>query len=118
MIYIFVDQDVGQKVDKYIADSTTYRTSFVPCDEILDVNIVNIDRRKTEYLLKGFRQNVAYGETDDRYFFSIVAKENCSFRMRIRAKSQLGDYLYSNYVYLNYVKCPAIISSNPHNGSF
>lgn len=99
---VFVEAKL--EVDKYIADSTTYRTSFVPCDEILDVNIVNIDRRKTEYLLKGFRQNVAYGETDDRYFFSIVAKENCSFRMRIRAKSQLGDYLYSNYVYLNYVK--------------
>lgn len=99
---VFVEAQL--EVDKYVVDSATNRTSFIPYDEIPDVNIVNIDEGKTEYLLKGFRHNVAYGETDDRYFFSIISEESCSFRMRVRAKTQFGEYLFSNYIYVNYVK--------------
>ena len=63
-----------------------------------------VNKANSEYLLKGFRHNVAYGETDDRFFFSVLADECCSFRMRVRAKSQLGDYLYSNYIYVKYIR--------------
>lgn len=72
--------------------------------EMPGVHTVNIDGSVSEYKLKGFRQNIAYGEADDRYYFDIAAKENCSFRMRVRLKSQLGDYLYSNYIYVRYVR--------------
>lgn len=93
------------EVDEYIADTIAGNKSFASVDlNLPDVNTISIDGITTEYKLKGFRQNVAYGETDDRYYFDIVAKESCSFRMRIKIKSQLGDYLYSNYIYMKYVK--------------
>lgn len=72
--------------------------------DVSAVDNIAINPDANEYLLGGFRQNVAYGETDDRYFFTLNANENCSFRMRVKAKTHLGDYLYSNYVYVNYIK--------------
>lgn len=93
------------EVDKYTTDTIiTAPKTFIPMREWPDVDIININCKTTEYSLKSFRQNVAYGETDDRYFFAVLANENCSFRMRVRVKSQLGDYLYSNYVYVKCVK--------------
>lgn len=91
------------EIDKYSADSLTENPFFIPIDfNDVEMNHVEISDAKSNYLLKGFRQNVAYGETDDRYFFYITAQESCSFRMRVRTKSQTGDYMYSNYVYLKY----------------
>lgn len=100
---VFVEAKL--EVDKYITDTIITNTqTIIPMGEWPDVDIINIDSKTTEYSLKGFRQNVAYGETDNRYFFAVLANENCSFRMRVRAKSQIGDYLYSNYVYVKFVK--------------
>ena len=99
---VFVEAKL--EVDKYVADTIVKRGIFIPIEKNPAADVVTIDGKINEYLLKGFRQNVAYGETDDRYFFAITAKENCTFRMRVRAKSQVGDYLYSNYIYVNYVK--------------
>lgn len=99
---VFVEAKL--EIDKFVADTTVINGTFVPIEENPETNIVTIDGNNSEYLLKSFRQNVAYGETDDRYFFALVANTNCAFRMRVRAKSQLGDYLYSNYVYVNYFK--------------
>lgn len=99
---VFVEAKL--EIDKYVSDTTIINGTFVPIEEMPVADIVTIDSKNKEYLLKGFRQNVAYGETDDRFFFALMAKENCTFRMRVRAKSQLGDYLNSNYVYVNYIK--------------
>lgn len=99
---VFVEAKL--EVDKFVMDTIVKKGTFIPIEKNPDVDIVTIDGEISEYLLKGFRQSVAYGETDDRYFFALTAKENCFFRMRVRAKSQLGDYLYSNYIYVNYVK--------------
>ncbi|MBQ2882494.1 MAG: hypothetical protein IJE43_01795 [Alphaproteobacteria bacterium] len=90
------------EVDNYVADTTRRKSSFVPMENVLGVDMIKVDKNKNEYNLKKFRQNVAYGETDDRYFFCISSDKDCRFRMRVRAKSQLGDYLYSNYIYVNY----------------
>jgi hypothetical protein len=93
------------EVDNYNTDTIFTKTqSFIPIRKWNDVDIVNVNSKISEYSLNGFRQNVAYGEIDDRYFFTLLVDENCSFRMRVRAKSQLGDYLYSNYVYVKCVK--------------
>lgn len=99
---VFVEAKL--EVDKYIADTIVKKGSYIPIEDHPAVDVVTIDGKINEYLLKGFRQNLAYGETDDRYFFALTAKENCTFRMRVRAKSQLGNYLYSNYIYVNYIK--------------
>ncbi len=72
--------------------------------EIPNVYTVQVDTVSNDYLLKGFRQSIAYGEIDDRYAFAVNAKEDCSFRMRVRAKAQTGEYLYSNYICLDFKK--------------
>lgn len=92
------------EIDKYSIDNKVINEKIITFDDMPEVDVVNIDGKNTEYTLKQFRQNVAYGETDDRYFFALLADKNCSFRMRVRAKSQLGDYLYSNYIYVKYLK--------------
>ena len=106
---VFVEAKL--EIDKYVTDTIankeSIRTIGIPAGEITRTDFVF--RTITiegggEYLLKGFRQNLAYDETDQRYGFALDAKENCTFRMRVRVKSQLGDYLYSNYIYVNYVK--------------
>jgi len=109
---VFVEAKL--EVDQYNAESAEMTPTYTPLHEsnnntpsvadIDELDIIRVDGKRSEYLLGGFRQNVAYGETDDRYFFCLEANDNCRFRMRIRAKSQLGDYLYSNYVYVKYVK--------------
>lgn len=99
---VFVEAKL--EIDNYIPDTVKRKKVFIYNEEIPDVDIVNVESGNAEYSLKSFRQNLAYGETDDRYFFCLTANENCSFRMRVKAKSQLGDYLYSNYVYVNFVK--------------
>ena len=93
------------EIENYATDSFTYKQIFIP-EKIKDTEIhnVTINNNTTDYTLEGFRHNIAYGETDDRYFFCLTAQENCSFRMRVRAKSQLGDYLYSNYILVKYVR--------------
>jgi hypothetical protein len=90
------------EVDNYVVDVTTRKSSVVPLEEVSGVDMIKVEENKKEYYLKGFRQSVAYGETDDRYYFCISSDKDCRFRMRVRAKSQLGDYLYSNYIYVNY----------------
>lgn len=99
---VFVEAKL--EIDKYVADTIVTKGVIIPIEKNSAVDVVTIDGKTNEYLLKGFRQNVAYGETDDRYFFCLLADENCSFRMRVRTKSQLGDYLYSNYIYVKYLK--------------
>lgn len=97
---VFVEAQL--EVDNYTVDTIPRKLSSVPIENISDVDIIKVNENNNEYFLKSFRQNVAYGETDDRYFFCISSEKDCSFRMRIRAKSQLGDYLYSNYIYVVY----------------
>ena len=97
---VFVEAKI--EVDNYVADTTMRKSSYFPFEGISDVDLIKVVPNKNEYFLKDFRQNVAYGETDDRYFFFIVSDKDCRFRMRVRAKSQSGDYLYSNYIYVNY----------------
>lgn len=99
---VFVEAKL--EIDEYVIDTNAQLQSIIPIKEIPYAEIVNIDSKNHEYSLKRFRQNVAYGETDDRYFFALFANESCSFRMRVRAKSQLGDYLYSNYICVRYIK--------------
>lgn len=97
---VFVEAKL--EVDNYVVDTTTRILSSSPLEEVSGVDMIKVDANKKEYILKSFRQNVAYGETDDRYFFFIESDKDCRFRMRVRAKSQSGDYLYSNYIYVNY----------------
>ena len=97
---VFVEAKL--EVDNYVVDTTTRTSSFGLLEDVSDVDMIKVEESKNEYYLKGFRQSVAYGETDDRYFFCIASDKGCRFRMRVRAKSQLGDYLYSNYIYVNY----------------
>lgn len=93
------------EVDSLIQDSIVYANRFVPLDlNVNEIPLIDISSKKHEYQLKGFRQNIAYGETDDRYYFSISAPFSCNFRARVKAKTQVGDFIYSNYVYLNYVR--------------
>lgn len=93
------------EIDKYVVDNNNREKNYESKNlNIPDVNIVNIESDKTEYRLMGFRQSLSYGETDDRYWFGISSEYNSSFRMRVKAKSQLGEYIYSNYIYVNYVK--------------
>lgn len=99
---VFVEAEL--EVDNYVIDSAIKETSFIPLDKISGVDKIKVEENKGEYFLKSFRQNVAYGETDDRYFFCISSDKDCRFRMRVRAKSQLGDYLYSNYIYVKYIQ--------------
>ena len=66
---VFVEAKL--EVDNYVADTTARESSFVPFEDISGVDMVKVDENNNEYLLKSFRQNVAYGETDDRYFFCI-----------------------------------------------
>ena len=90
--------------EKYSVDNG-YTTRKNVSQEINDGNLHHIIVSKDDsYSLEGFRQSIAYGEIDDRYFYYITSSTNCSFRMRVKAKSQLGDILYSNYVYVRYVK--------------
>ena len=99
------------EIDQYVSDTVINKESVgtigLPIKEITRTDFVfrslYIDC-DGEYFINGFRQNLAYDETDARYCFAIYANENCSFRMRVRMKSQLGDYLYSNYIYVNYFK--------------
>ena len=98
------------EIDKYETDTLTKKESFSPNIPIKEIsrtdfvlNILDIEKNG-EYLLKDFRQNLAFDETDYRYGFVLTSKESCSFRMRVRMKSQLGEYLYSNYIYVNYIK--------------
>lgn len=65
---------------------------------------VEIVPEKREYPLKDFRRSVAYGEPDDNYFFYIACEENCDLNMRIRIKDIEGNFLYSNYIHLEYVR--------------
>lgn len=98
---VFVEAKL--EVDNYIVDTISRESPSVPLyNNIPDVDMIKVDENNNEYSLKSFRQSVSYGETDDRYFFCISSDKDCRFRMRIRAKSQLGDYLYSNYIYVNY----------------
>lgn len=99
---VFVEAKL--EVDNYVVDTTTRKSSFSLIEDIPSVDMVKVEKNNKEYLLKSFRQNVAYGEIDDRYFFCISSDKNCRFRMRIRVKSQLGDYLYSNYINVEYRK--------------
>lgn len=99
---VFVEATL--EVDNYIKDTThlqdiQFEHTYT---DIETIDNININNNTKEYGLSGFRQSVAYGEIDDRYFFTIDAPENCSFRMRVRAKSQQGEYLYSNYIYVRY----------------
>lgn len=96
--------EANLEVDQYQADTITKAQTFIPAEEIPETHMVKVDGNNTEYSLKSFRHNIAYGETDDRYFFAVHSDRNCSFRMRVRAKSQIGDYLYSNYIYVKYIK--------------
>lgn len=97
---VFVEAEL--EVDNYMVDTNSGELSSVPLENIPEVDMIKVDENNNEYFLKSFRQSVAYGETDERYFFCISSDKDCSFRMRIRAKSQLGDYLYSNYIYVEY----------------
>lgn len=99
------------EIDQYVSDTVvnkeSIRTIGIPIKEITRTDFVfrSIDiEGDGEYYINGFRQNLAYDETDARYAFAIYANENCSFRMRVRMKSQLGKYLYSNYTYVNYIR--------------
>lgn len=94
--------DARLEIDKYSSDSASQQIT-IPMDNLPNIEMVNIDEKITEYPLNNFRHNVAYGETDDRYFFALSAKKNCSFRMRVRIKSHVGEYLYSNYIYVKYI---------------
>jgi hypothetical protein len=98
---VFVEAQL--EIDNYIVDTIQRESYSNPIEYSSDVDMIKINDNN-KYLLKSFRQNVAYGETDDRYFFCISSDNDCSFRMRIRAKSQLGDYLYSNYIYVKYMR--------------
>lgn len=91
-------------VDQYISNTIIHRTTSIPNGEVPDIDIIKVNSNNSEYPLKSFRQNIAYGEVDDSYYFCLQADENCSFRMRLCAKSYLGEYLYSNFIYVNYVK--------------
>lgn len=99
------------EVDKYVIDTIANKESITtvsfPVKEITRTDFVfrtvNIEGNG-EYTLRGFRQNLAYDETDQRYGFTLTVKESCSFRMRIRMKSNLGEYLYSNYIYVNDIR--------------
>lgn len=97
---VFVEAKL--EVDNYVEDRITRKSSFAPLEDVSGVDMIKVEENKNDYYLKGFRQSVAYGETDDRYFFCILSDKDCRFRMRVRAKSQLGDYLYSNYIYVDY----------------
>lgn len=93
------------EIDQYEKNNVTNPKKLEKSD--VDLSIVDhicVDGISKEYHLKSFRQSLAYGEIDDRYFFTISAPENCSFRMRVKAKSQNGDFLYSNYVYVRYIQ--------------
>lgn len=93
------------EIDQYIKDTLTLQQRFEPVNLTSDdIDNIIIKADDSELLLKKFRQSVAYGEIDDRYCFSISSPDNCSFRMRVRAKSQTGEYLYSNYVYVKYMR--------------
>lgn len=83
----------------------SHMNRFVPLDtHTIEMPQIDISTDKKEYPLVGFRHNVAYGETDDRYYFSLDAPFSCNFRARVKAKTQLGDIIFSNYVYINYVR--------------
>ena len=93
------------EVDQYLRDSNDYcGFNFSHAYTNIDgVDDIQINDNNSEYLLDGFRQSIAYGDVDDNYYFILSAIESCSFRMRIRAKTQAGEYLYSNYVYVKYI---------------
>ncbi len=97
---VFVEAEL--EVDNYIVDTIPRKFASVPIENISDVDMIKVDGSNKKYFLKSFRHSVAYGETDDRYFFCISSDNDCSFRMRMRAKTQLGDYIYSNYIYVEY----------------
>lgn len=92
------------EIEDFMADSTYSSQQFnVTGNEAGEVDDIYVDEKTDKVLLKSFRQSVAYGEVDDRYFFTVHSPINCSFRMRARIKTHDGKYLYSNYVYLKYV---------------
>lgn len=93
------------EVDSLIQNSDLQPDRFVSLDlRSIEIPQVNLSADKYKYPLVGFRQNISYGETDDRYYFSLSAPFSCNFRARVKAKTQLGDFIYSNYIYLNYVR--------------
>ncbi len=69
---------------------------------IPNIPTVNVDAATKEYPLDAFRKDIAYGEIDDRYAFAVDANEDCSFRMRVRAQTHTGEYLYTNYITVNF----------------
>ncbi len=94
------------EVDNYVKDTsspqnTKFQHTYL---DITGIDNIIINSQPNDYLLSSFRQSVAYGEIDDRYFFTIDAPEKCCFRMRVKAKSQTGEYLYSNYIYVRYYR--------------
>lgn len=103
---VFISAEL--EIDKYSSNNNSllnknlepviYKNDSVP--------YVNLSDKITQYTLNRFRYNVAYGETDDRYFFYIISQNDCIFRMRVKLKSQLGDVLYSNYLYVKYYSAP------------
>lgn len=92
------------EIEEFSRDSTYSKQPFIVIGNKADeVDDIYVDEKTNEAILKGFRQSVAYGEVDDRYFFTVHSPLNCSYRMRARIKTHNGDYIYSNYVYLKYV---------------
>ncbi len=82
------------EVDSLMRDPISQTNRFIPLDiNATEIPQINISADKQEYPLVGFRHNVAYGETDDRYYFSLSAPYSCKFRVRVKAKTQLGDFL-------------------------
>lgn len=89
-------------------------TSLKPSDRNIQLQIDSLDLSgfqgveikpgKKEYPLKNFRRSVAYGESDDNYFFYVNCEEDCAFQMRIRIKDITCGFLYSNYIHLDYVR--------------
>lgn len=68
-----------------------------------DINTVSVND-DNNYKLPNFRFSVAPREPEDRYYFTITSNYNCTFRMRLKAVSENNECLYSNYIYLQYIK--------------
>lgn len=106
---VFISAEL--EIDQYTANDGLGKTfSALPIHDS-ELHQIDISGDKSNYSLNGFRQSIAYGETDDRYFYYLTAPKPCTFRMRAKAKSQNGDYLYSNYVYVNYLQPQQIVEA-------
>ena len=103
---VFVSAEL--EIDQYSKNSVANDKLLIPLEFKNDnVHVVNVYDNETTYSLKGFRQYVGQkiedGKPDQNYFFCIKSDANCTFRMRVKIKSQTGDVLYTNYVYLKYI---------------